>query len=89
MSKHRKMRLAQLSVDWKDSFSGKEITKVIKDVGGKAEVYDYHQDVVDSKVMFITSEEVSPGDLADLWESLDWRPGLLGRGEHQGHHREG
>jgi hypothetical protein len=68
-----KVRIAQLSCDWKESITGEELSKAIKDVdtSSGAFVSDYPQDAVDSKVMFVSSVELTQQELDLLWESGD------------------
>lgn len=67
MSKKAKVRIVQLSCDWKESFTGKELTVATKSIGGAAFLYDYDQDVVDSKVMYVSSIELTQQELGSLW----------------------
>ena len=71
MSKKAKVRIAQLSCDWKDSLTAKELNATIKVVGPTATLYDYPQDVVDSKVMFVSSVKLGQWELDLLWETGD------------------
>lgn len=73
MSKKVKVRIAQLSCDWKDSIPGEELSKAIKsvDVGSGVFVSDYPQDVVDSTVMFISSVTLTRLQLDLLWANGD------------------
>jgi len=66
-----KIRVAQISCDWKDSFSGREIVKITQQVGGDAVIYDYDQDEVDSKVMFISNKPLTIEQLDAIWNAGD------------------
>lgn len=65
------MKITQLECDWKDNFTAKEINKAAKSVGGKGLLYDYAQMEVDSKVMFVSSHELTDAQLDKLWSVGD------------------
>ncbi len=65
------MRITQLSVDWKDEFDGEEIATFSDQVGGSKCVYPYDQNNVDSKVMVISSDQLTQKQLDILWEEGD------------------
>ena len=65
------MKITQLECDWKDNFTGKELNKAGKSVGGKAIFYDYDQGEVDAKVMFVSSHDLSQSQLDELWNEGD------------------
>lgn len=69
--KKKKYRITQISCDWKDNFTGKELSKAAKSVGGKAIFYDYDQMEVDEKVMFVSSNTLTDDQLDILWETGD------------------
>lgn len=66
-----KVRIVQLSCDWKESLTGEELTAAGKSVGGTAFFCSYDQDVVDSKVMYVSSVELSQMELDLLWANGD------------------
>ena len=61
------MRIVQLNCDWTENFTGVEVIEAIETVGGKRLAYDYEQDVVDSKVMFVSSHPLTQRQLDLLW----------------------
>jgi hypothetical protein len=65
------VKITQINVDWKDSFDAKEIKAAFKDVGGTQSIYDYDQSDVDSKVMFVSSIDLTPEQLDKLWSAGD------------------
>lgn len=66
-----KIRIAQLSCDWKDRIRASEINRAAKDVGGLGVCCDYPQDVVDSHVMYVASVELTDEQLDALWNAGD------------------
>jgi len=65
------MKVAQWAVDWKEDFAFKDINRLATLVGGKKLMHDYAQDCVDSKVMFISSHELTYEQLDELWRIGD------------------
>jgi len=66
------MRVTQLAVDWKEAFSGKSIIRALKAVGGEdPQCYDYAQDCVDCKIMFVSDKPLTYDQLTKLWEAGD------------------
>lgn len=66
-----KVRIAQLQCDWKDRIADNEINKARKDVGGVGYCCDYDQGEVDSKVMFVSSINLTWEQLNALWNAGD------------------
>lgn len=70
-----KIRIAQLSCDWKDEISEHEVDAALKNCGPNANLYFYYQDEVDSKVMFVSSITLTQSQLDALWKAGDLATG--------------
>ena len=72
------MRVAQWAVDWKEEFKMKDLTRLSKLVGGQQLMYDYQQDCVDVKVVYLSSHPLTNQQLDRLWEAGDlWCDDLM------------
>jgi len=65
------MRIVMLECDWKDEITSNEINDALDTVGGRRLVYPFDQSMVDSKIMYISSHELSESDLGELFEAGD------------------
>jgi hypothetical protein len=69
------LKVFMLEVDWKDNFSSKEINQTRREVGGEGLTYDYVQDNVDAKIMFVSSAPLTDEQMDQLWHEGDLATG--------------
>ena len=67
------MRVAQMSVDWKEDFDLDEVNRLAKRIfrAQPYHLYCYDQNHVDSKVIYLSDRHLSQEELDRLWNAGD------------------
>lgn len=65
------MKVDQYAVDWRDDWDLKELNKFAKAVGGQKCLEEFSQDVVDAKVMYISSRPLTYQEMDELWKAVE------------------